>query len=305
MSPEQNIESGNNPPILGGHMLYEKYIDDPNSDLPLFVKAFNINLLTIPSKAKGMKEDLKREYDMYDYLASTEFRNIPEEFSYENDKLKISAYQPKNGWYWEVPKSSTYATYYSEDILETIDELKTIPPIDFEHESTTNHFYNNGWLKIFQRRNATRIINKIEESMPYLHANTVIGAEKLIDVINGYDLSLANKAEVAHQKPRTMLGHFDARPSNIAWHPTGGVKLVDWSWCANTSQNSDSTMFLIDVHKTDFETRNLDGFEKHFDENHAALFMGYWLLRCIAPAPDQTVRFHQLASAATAASIIL
>lgn len=291
-------------PAIGGHMLYHKHIEITPEGVPIFVKAFDPNLLTMPEKGPGMQAELAHEARMYQYLHDQAFDRMPEDFSYADDTLRIRAYLPEDGWQWDVPSDLATASTYASEVLDTLDGLQSIPPLSTPHPSTTSLFVEKGWPLLRKPEHQALVTSKIDAFAPFLHTQSAEGAEALQRVLHTGVETLANLALTAAQQEHTQLGHFDARPSNIAWHPTEGVRIIDWSWASNTSPHSDSTMFLIDVHKADFETRNLPSFEIDFNRGHAALFIGYWLARCVMPAPDLTVRFHQFASAATAMTLL-
>jgi hypothetical protein len=98
------------------------------------------------------------------------------------------------------------------------------------------------------------------------------------------------------------LAHADLRQSNLAWHPTEGVKIVDWSWAGPSSPGLDKTSFLIDLAKSGVD---ITRYANHFDTVHARKLMGFWLGRAIQPAlPGSIVREHQLASAITAFELL-
>ena len=63
-------------------------------------------------------------------------------------------------------------------------------------------------------------------------------------------------------------------------------------------------MFIIDLHKAGIDVS--DYLDDNFDENHAKLLIGYWLARSAEPAYNNSgnVRFHQFASAVSAASLL-
>ena len=303
----KNHESHNQaslPHNIGGHMLYRKEFDYDEDLNPIFVKTFDPSLISDKTKIPGMIAELDHEASMYDYVRSSGFEYLPEVIEYDHHSLRISAYLEQEGWHWNVPEDRVQAVEYSEDILAAIDEIDNIPIIGQSKFSSPRLFIENGWNKVLEPETNEKILDKIETEIPKLHDQSRKGAEELARIVKDGARDLADLAIEAYMRRDDHLGHFDARPSNIGWHPELGVKIIDWSWASNTSTNSDSTMFLIDAHKADFETRELPSFYDKFDRRHAALFIGYWLARSIAPAQDPNVRFHQFAAAATATTLI-
>lgn len=297
------IERTANLEVTGGHMMYQKRFEFEDNGKLLFVKSFDPSVLTDESKIPSMIDGLDQEARGYLHARQYSYQHIPERITYEDRVLKITGYNPEE-WYWEVPKDDPYATDYNQEILATIDELRAIPRLDQKHKSTTNAFFNQGWPKIYDQDNSEKIAKRIEGFASDLHEKSQASAEKLVNIVRDRNLILANLALDAYHTSRDHLGHFDARPSNITWHPKQGVRLVDWSWSSNAGENSDSTMFIIDSQKAEFETRNLPEFSIQFSREYAALYIGYWLARSIEPTPDPTVRFHQIASSAVASSLI-
>lgn len=290
-------------PAIGGHMLYDKRFETGADGVSRFVKEFRLELLTDPTKADGMRAELAHEAALYQHLSSHGFADMPEDFEYEDHRLSIRAYLPEDGWLWEPPTDDT-VVQYAGDILDSLDSLADIAPLTISHESSTNLFLRKGWPKLFIPEVRNAVLSRMDMFEPHLHEFSRAGSLVLRDILVGSETDWPELATNAALRPATQLGHFDARPSNVAWHPEHGVRIIDWSWASNTVPHSDCTMFLIDLHKADIETRDLPDFERHFDLGHAALLIGYWLARSIAPGPDQNVRFHQFASAATAAALI-
>ncbi len=292
-------------PAIGGHMLYDKRFEIGADGISRFVKEFRLELLTDPSKADGMRAELAHEATLYQHLAEHGFSDMPEDFDFDqtDHRLTIRAYKPEDGWLWDPPTNDT-VTKYADDILESLDSLAEIPPLTIPHESSSDLFLRKGWPKLFIPEVRDAVLARMDAFEPHLHDFSRAGSLVLRDILSGVETDWPELAQSAAARPATQLGHFDARPSNVAWHPEHGVRVIDWSWAANTVPHTDCTMFLIDLHKADVETRDLPGFDHHFDRGHAALLIGYWLARSITPGPDQNVRFHQFASAATAAALI-
>lgn len=105
------------------------------------------------------------------------------------------------------------------------------------------------------------------------------------------------------KRPLDSFCHGDMRQSNVAWHPSEGVRIVDWSWAGNSPSGLDTTSFLIDLAKSGID---ISAHREHFAIDQALLLIGFWLHHSTWPTPtdDTTVRQHQIASAVTAWQLV-
>ncbi len=292
--------------VDAGHMMYDKcLVETPTGSY--FVKTSDDSLLTDPYHARKMWEYLVKEAFAYDILAQNGFDHIPDA-QLHHRSLILETHSPKDGWQWEAPMNASHE--YVQDVLTVLKELETVPVAsqlqEIDPKGSLDRLLKKGWGKI-NNSEATDISSRIQYFGDQLHPHVLSGTEYL------YDLLAPNSIEVTRSRLRTYtqiptntIAHFDARQNNIAWHPEKGVRLVDMSWISNGPTRSDTTMFLIDLHKSGVHIEPYLTPE-YFDRDHAMLLIGYWLARCAEPSPPNSgsnVRFHQLASAVTAASLL-
>lgn len=291
-------------PVNAGHMLYDKCIVETETG-NYFVKTSDDSLLTEEYHARKMWEYLIKEAYAYDLLAQNGFTHIPKA-TLHHRSLILEAHSAEDGWEWECPP--LMQEQYAHDVLSVLKELEQVHINDelqeVDPKPSPDKLLFRGWQTLGKDEH-TKIQSQIDRFTPQLHPHVVHGTRMLQQLLEPQETkSIMSRLEKYIQQPSTTIAHFDARQTNIAWHPEKGVRIVDWSWVSAGQRHSDSTMFLIDLHKSNVPT---DAYMKeHFNADHALLLIGYWLARCIEPSPskDNTVRFHQLASAITAADLL-
>lgn len=293
--------------VNAGHMYYDKCIvlDDTN---PIFIKAYNDTLFSNRLAADHTREHLQHEAAVYDALKKHGFHALPDQTFYDNhyDILYMSAHLPQSGWHWKMPEGALADTYI-ETVMDSLQTLETIPPQilpDRKRQTSLDELYEFGWGALQTPDSRQTALTKIQVYEDKFHTHVQPGIPVLMNL-------LANNTEMINavvknylSRPKTAVGHFDARQSNMAWHPEKGLAIVDWSWASPAIPKSDTTMFLIDVFKSGADIRS--HLSSGFDPEFALLQTGYWVARAILPAqqPQSTVRFHQLASAVTAATLL-
>lgn len=221
--------------------------------------------------------------------------------------LILEAHLPEDGWFWNVPAANPKP--YIEDVMGALVDLENINGSDeltmVDPDGSAQLLLRKGWGTI-SKEQIGRIRQNLEANIAQLHPHVVRGTEVLDSFLNLQSIEcLYTELYRYVDQPVSSIAHFDARQSNIAWHSKHGVRIVDWSWASAGSKGSDTTMFLIDLHKSNIDiTYHM---KQYFDPDHALLLIGYWLARCIEPSPstDNTVRFHQLASAVSAADLLV
>ena len=147
---------------------------------------------------------------------------------------------------------------------------------------------------------------RLELLRPHFHDHVHAGVDRLQHFLKSSAFHQAHDLVRAYvAKSRASIAHLDARQSNIAWSPESGARIVDWSWASAAPRGADRTMFIIDLFKAGFDVHPL--VNHHLEPGYGLLQMGHWLARGTQPSSpgDNNVRFHQLASAASAATLML
>ncbi len=305
-SAEALASAENKTPINAGHMMYDKSIVT-TADANWFVKSNNGQLFSDETEAARTWEYLIKEAAVYDIVQRNGYLFVPAAYFHE-ESLIMPAHLPEDGWHWEAPAESVDA--YAQDVLSALESLEETSGLDelvlFERENTIDLFLNKGWQAI-NTETIPEIMAKIELLRPAFHQHVSDGVRDVLDMLaTGKHIESACHLQRNYlTRPDFVFAHLDARQTNITWHPDHGARLVDWSWASAAPRRADRTMFLIDLHKSDHDVTAY--MAEHFDPDYALLIIGYWLARSILPsAPgDETVRFHQLASAVSAADLLL
>lgn len=268
-------------------MLYHRLLSDEPEGW--FVKAFDEELFTDQSKLEEAKRYLEKEYRMYEHLHRHGFKHIPKQFFHERDVLLLGAYKASEGWYWRHPRGDESDRYIRE-ALAALRTLESIPHHQlFADEPTLAYFWQHGWANPDE---VVRYLDKAEKRWK--------------DQLNDANLCTINKLRrFGHHHKLTSqpiattptTSHHDARQSNIAWHPRAGVIVVDWSWAGAGLEKADTTMFLIDLHKSGIDVG--DYLAEFFNAEYASLMMAYWIMRFgkVTAGGNEKVRLHQFLSA--------
>jgi hypothetical protein len=295
--------------VEGGHFHYLKHIVEIDEQR-FFLKSFAPEKFTDELKREHSLAYLRKEYQVMRFLADADYPYIPAFVEWDEDKQALveEAFPQDENWHWELPEGELEQNQYLEDVLMA---LGAQPAADYRFEAISSHnslqeYYDLGWTVLEHknaRKQAQERLNGFREAfLPHVQS----GVELLERILTNTSLSQHFQAMATQHlwTPRSVIAHYDARQSNIAWHPELGARIVDWSWAAPGPANGDQTMFIIDLFKsgkdvTDYTAGN-------FDPNHAAMLIGLWLGRSSAPTADGNteVRFHQLASAASAATLL-
>lgn len=306
---EELQEAADTQPVEGGHMLYKKYIARSKNGGHLFVKSHNPHAFTNPVASEHSLEYLYKEHKIYEALRYARYPHIPGQTVMEDSQLIMTAHRHEDGWHWEIPKSSEFQTRYIYDILKALEALEQTPAlhlVEFGRRQPLDDLLVDGWHALRAESSRQAVLERLNSFTPDFHEHVHAGVELLSRVLNEPQSAamLTRAAEKHTSLPRPHIAHLDARASNIAWHPEQGVSIIDWSWASPAPPGCDKTMFIIDMFKSGVDIRPL--IREHLDFSHAALLIGFWLARSIEPTlnGDLTVRFHQQASAASAATLL-
>lgn len=283
----------------GGHMAYHRVIATHKDGTESFVKSHNKHAFTDPVRESHSLLYLQKEKHLYDHLRSNDFAYIPDSVSlYDSNTLIMQALSESNDWQWRAPKEQL--DEYIEHTFKAIDTLNDLPiPADFKDAavSVTRTIVHEGWDS-FTSESTADIAHRLSTWQSQLRPEF-----KTITTPFMNDTSAIEKYFRTAATPTDLyLCHHDMRQANIAWHPIHGARLVDWSWAGTGGKNSDTTMLLIDLHKSG---HNVSPYMERFDNQHAASLIGFWLTHSLMPAQNgDTVRFHQLVSALSAYDLL-
>lgn len=276
----------------GGHMAYRRIIATHHDGTETFIKSHDKHVFTDPLRAEHSKLYLQKEHHIYSHLRRSDFLFIPENITLHSDHtISMQALSESKGWHWRAPAS--HIDEYISSAFAAIDSLvATVAPEDFNDTETPIHeiIVSDGWDIVTDDS-----VERIQQQLTKCH-------HKLRPDFQAIIHPFISDIPYLHQQFRTYshsnfdsLCHHDMRQANIAWHPQHGAKFVDWSWAGIGTKNSDTTMLLIDLHKSGHDVSD---FMNRFDPQYARTLMGFWLAHGIMPAGDsEGVRFHQLVSA--------
>jgi hypothetical protein len=294
--------------VDGGHMTYDKCIVELPEGGAVFIKAHNPALFTSAEAEVHTLAHLRREGAAYELLRTANYPHIPQATYYDQarDVLYLTAHTPHDGWNWELPGSPHEQQHYVHDILAALQALEAVDTqrLGFEPANAIDVLLSQGWGKLHDPALRQAVVDRLDEFAPGLHPHVRPGINSLKNLVMTQSDECFAMAQSYAMLPRTRLAHFDARQSNIAWNSSYGPVLVDWSWISMAPTRSDTTGFLIDVFKSGYDATTL--LTEHFDPAFAMLQLGYWAVRSTHPSPlgVDTVRFHQLASAVSAATLL-
>lgn len=288
-------------PLHLGHMAYDHYITEFNTT-KAFVKQHNAALFTDAYREAHSRAYLAKEFWCYEHLRTQSFPHIPEGAVFVDDSLlALTHLAPNEGWHWRAPKES--AATYIADVLASFSHLQSLDYPDTAPFHETIHptyatFWEEGW-DTFDESVLASVKERLATFSQNWEQQQQIAAQVLIESLE----TLLEHAQQQNKYPTLRFAHNDARQSNIAWHPTKGVRLVDWSWADKAPENADATMFLIDMKKAGFD---IGPYCQHLNHDYMRTLIGFWLAHSIEPTRDGStkVREHQAASACTAFTLL-
>ena len=274
----------------GGHMRYERSVISLPNEARVFIKHHNPEHFSDGEREQHSRDYLQKEFAVYRQLAQ-QTPHIAECHELLGDHtLVLQAYDSRDGWHWRAPSTPDLLKNYITDVLQA---LKEIEQVSFEDTSDIppahESFEYDGWGDFANKRDEIAALLAVS-SLPLSD-----------DLSNALDTLYTNHQD--RQVPsRNHFAHTDIRQSNLAWHPTNGVRIVDWSWAGANEPGLDTTSFLIDLAKAGIDVQE---YMDHFEPHHARTLIGFWLGRAILPSPHgTTVREHQLASALAAFDLL-
>lgn len=278
-------------------MNYVRVIAERPDGERLFIKHHDDARFTDALRAHHSKQYLAKEFAMYQRLAGLGYPSIPQRVRFDDGRtLSMESLEHHAGWHWRAPADNTLQPAYIRDILAALSELSHqpihdlpsfLPDINYSHPT----LLCEGWERYLDHQDAIHQV---------LLASTQAGSRNLLE-----DLPrLFDAYHTVEQPELSAFSHHDLRQSNIAWHPTEGVRIVDWSWADAGMPLADTTSFLIDLAKSGID---ITPYRNYFDPAHALLLIGFWLEHSTWPTQtdDRRVREHQLTSALAAHRILM
>lgn len=286
----------------GGHMSYQRIVIHNRDGSKRFLKSHDNSAFTEPSRAENSLMYLQKEKFVYDHLRPHVPELSPESVRIiDNHSLMMEALTPEDGWLWRAPKINTER--YIDEIIAGLSILQSVPIPNDEHipiEPTYPTLAREGWNVIGEEKTMQRVEQKIFEMIPKMNPRFQKVAKRLARDLHGLELEY----EELEDPDEFFFSHHDIRQANIAWHPALGTKVVDWSWAGPGRKDSDITTLLIDLHKSG---HNVHQQMAYFNPDHALTMIGFWLGHSLWPTKteDQSVRFHQVASAVSAYDLLM
>lgn len=283
------LEQSNTSQPTGGHMGYERtVVHMPHQ--AVFIKQHNAQHFTDGEREAHSRHYLQKEYAVYTQLQ--QHPHLPCNVQLVGDSmLLLEAYTDENDWHWRAPEDTLLQDRYITETLAALAQLRTATYTDTSMVAPTHiTLKKEGWECYGEHR--TAIITA-------LAASPIAATNELAATIDSvYEQYIATP-----ERPLDSFCHGDLRQSNMAWHPTEGVRMVDWSWAGKSASGLDATSFLIDLAKSGIDVRQ---YKKHFAIDQALLLIGFWLHHSTWPTHggDTTVRQQQIASAVTAWQLV-
>ncbi len=282
----------------GGHMAYSRLLFDDQHGQTYFVKAHDPSLLTEEWRRKEMKYFLDKEARIYRHLESHGFAFAPRLELYDEDMLVLTGLTEQDGWQWRAPTNPQQRERYTSDITAAFTALESIPvpPLSDDDEVSIDTFYNHGWDKLHDINIDELIATNLQRWSNELQRDLPAEAAALTQNVGSLTVKRAHMS-------RHVLNHHDARQSNIAWHPDHGAQIVDWSWAEGGLPNGDTTMLIIDLHKSGHDTANA---AHTINPTYAKMMLGYWLHRSQTEHMEgnDNVRMQQFISAVKAGVLL-
>lgn len=285
-------------PVDGGHMQYDKHLFESDGKL-LFSKAHSDDNFTDAHKAERSKLYLKKEADVMTHLRTNGFGAVPQHSVLLESTLFMDAFSPDHDWQWRAPKDNR-VTHYVSDTLAAFEELESTPLISetFEIEPSYQSFKREGWQAL-----TDETLRTLKERVPLFEPRMTPDSQRSAKELMSRLSELQREGLKLYVPDRFVASHHDARQSNIAWHPNGEVRIVDWSWFGAGEPGSDATNFLIDIHKSGHDiSDHLEVLNPH----HCLILIGFWLAHASWPIhnDDDSVRFQQFVSAVSAYEVL-
>lgn len=285
-------------PTRGGHMAYQYglYALDNGH---LFTKKHDACQFSDQRRSTNSRYYLHKEHLVLSHLRDQGYTMVPSRSVLIGGHTLVSeGLAEADGWRWRAPEEAVYEQYMA-DVIHSLHQLHEVTPYRIADEpiqQSVESFYREGWGS-YTPEARRAVIQKLEQYTPRLHPASARSIPQFIADIDS--LAITNPPN-----PTARYSHHDARQNNIAWHPDHGVKIVDWSWYSPGTEHADSTMFLIDMAKSQRPVENY--LADSFDPEHARLLIGFWIMHSLWPTrnDNDTVRLHQVASALTAYQLL-
>lgn len=282
--------------IDAGHMEYNKSICEKDGRA-VFAKQHEFERFDDVDRANRSYHYLEKEASTMAHLRQYGFAHVPDSSALYGDTLAMNALRTEDGWQWRANPGIIDA--YIADSLTALQQLETMPvPADsFAIEPSYESFIKEGWRSLTEETKV-KLGQRYQQFMPRLNQSSQETAGEMIANLD----KLQAITSIPDTPSKLVFCHHDLRQSNLAWHPEGGSKFVDWSWAGLGRQNSDSTSLLIDLHKSGYD---ISAYRDHINPDHCLALMGFWLAHSTWPyRGDDTVRFQQFLSAVSAYEVL-
>lgn len=284
----------------GGHMGYHRTIATLPTGEQIFTKQFAPDLYTDDARATHSLLYLQKEQMAYDHLSKNDYQHTPERTEYHAGTLAMNALTSEHGWTWQHPTSEPALRDYIVSALNAAQDLSALPVMEDASAIMSSHvsFFNEGW-GMYDYDSKQKLSTKLYEyAATVTDSDCADSAYRLVDELDALYQAVWH---IDNAQPVVMC-HHDFRQSNIAYNPEQGAKIVDWSWAGPGFKNADTTTLLIDLHK---RSVNVSEYMEHFNQDHALMMIGFWLMHSTWPAYGTSdVRFQQVHSAVAAYDLL-
>ena len=289
--------------IDAGHMAYD-HLFVRDGDSTLFVKEHVASRFTDPFREAHSRAYLEKEFALFEHVAERGYGFVPDRVDLVDDSLlAMDALHEDDGWLWRAPKDAEAFHAYTTDVLDALEQLELVPLIENpEYHKDINPTYETYWAEGWDDITDDKfdaLVAKINELSSSWSDDQKELAQELIATLP----ELRGYADRIDRHVELFMAHNDARQSNIAWHPTKGARLVDWSWGDPAPHHSDTTMFLVDLAKGGYD---VSPYYDKLNSDQLINYVGFLLAHSLWQTRDgsTTVREQQVASATAAFRIL-
>lgn len=284
--------------ISGGHMAYEHLLVTAGVE-HFFVKLHNPLNFSDQQRERRSRLYLQKEAAIYHFLGRRGYPYSQQQVNlYQDTMLILPALQKTTGWYWLPPKGANFHRYVEETLGAYAALQQITPPTTplSKVQPSYQSFWEDGWDTLEKEDAAALLSQRLSLFQKYLSPTNYRQAM----VFMRHLPQMAHDSSQIDRHQAHFFSHNDARPSNLAWHPSLGTRLIDWSWADLAPRQADSTTFLINLFKNQLDTKPY--YNACFNREYALTLIGFWLSRCLDTPHDGSleVRLQQLLSAVAA-----
>jgi hypothetical protein len=257
-------------PVEGGYMQYDKWIVESDGKC-----VFTKDCPRDNHRTHELLRYIKKEAGVMAHLRRNGFTHLPHSSLFHDNRLIMDAIRREDDWQWQLDQHfiDTQMGY----TLEALGELESmpLPPSTYDFEDSYTSFVEEGW-NVFDETTHRALIDTYATLAATLSPQSEAAAQELLVIAP----ELRSLAKMLPRPEAFVFCHHDIRESNFAWHPNGGLRIIDWSWAGPGLPGSDATRLLIDLHKNGL---NVDAYRRYISPEHCLNLIGFWLTRSTLP----------------------